>query len=149
LENKRITAVVMVGLGLSILLYSGLILAWERMALPPWTFETEGKYVAYSLLVWTHGLGNMPIGAILVLLGIFFYPFSSRKKEILAVPVIFGFASSAALVYIGWNIVNHWIETLRFPTPFQILGGFIFMYLPLTAVFGLSIFVACRKLRSK
>mgnify|MGYP001052224598 CR=1 FL=1 len=148
MDRRKLVVVSLMGLGLFVMLHCALILISMRMALPPWSFQTEGKYVAYGLSVWMYGLWMIPMGSILVLLGILVYPFSSFRKEILAIPIIFGLGSSAVLVYSGWSIIGHWIESLRFPTPFQILGGFIGMFSPLTVVLILSIFAARKTLRT-
>ena len=106
MDRRTLAVGSLIGLGLFVMLCYAWILISMRMALPPWSFQTEGKYVAYGLSVWLYGLWMIPIGAILVLLGILVYPLSSFRNEILAIPIIFGLGSSAACAYSVINIIG-------------------------------------------
>jgi|GEM_PF-7034868 len=148
MDRCKLAVFSLIGLGLFVMLYCALLLISMRMALPPWSLQTEGKYVAYGLSVWLYGLWMIPIGAIITLLGIYLYPTSSLSRKSCIIPTVLGLGASAALLYYGSSIISNLITYPPLPTPLQIFGGFVGMFLPLTIVLLLSIFTARKILRT-
>jgi len=49
MNRRKLVVFSLIGLGLFLMFYYASILISMRMALPPWSLQTEGKYVAYGL----------------------------------------------------------------------------------------------------
>ena len=99
------------------------------------------------VVVWS--LDNFSIGSILTLLGILIYPFSSFRKQILVIELVFAFGALAVLVRSASNIIGTWIHSNCLPALFQILGGFMVVFSRLTAALLISAFAARRMWRVK
>lgn len=149
MDRQRLVPTVLVAWGAVVLAVSFLSLVLMRLSLPPYSMQTEGKYVAYGLAVWLYGLWMIPIGSILTLLGILIYPFSSFRKEIFAIELTFALGAFAILIRSTSSIIGTWIESDYVPTLFQIFGGFVGMFLPLTSTLLISIFAARRMWKIK
>jgi len=78
MEIKKIAAVAFIVLGVTILAFSSTELILTRLSLPPWSVQTEGKYVAYGLQVWAF-LWTLPLVVSLLLAGYLVYPSMFRR----------------------------------------------------------------------
>ena len=109
MEIKKIVAIAFVVLGVTILAFSSIRLILTRLSLPPYSLQTEGKYVAYSLQVLTF-LFTLPLVVSLFLAGYLVFPSMFRRFNI-AIRVlsvllaIGGFGITALLI--GSAIVNN------------------------------------------
>lgn len=99
---RKITAIAFIILGLIILAFSSIQLISTRLSLPPYSFETEGKYVAYGLQVYTF-LWTLPLVVSLFLAGYLVFPPMFRRFHIVmrglsALLAIGGFGVTALLI---------------------------------------------------
>ena len=99
---KKITAIAFIVFGVIILAFSSIKLISSKLSLPPHSFETEGKYVAYGLQVYTF-LWTLPLVVSLFLAGHLVFPPMFRRFYILirglsALLAIGGFGATALLI---------------------------------------------------
>ena len=78
MEIKKITAVAFIVLGVIVLAFSSTELILTRLSLPPWSVQTEGKYVAYGLQVYKFFFA-LPLVLSLLLAGFLAYPSMFRR----------------------------------------------------------------------
>lgn len=109
MEIKKIVAIAFVILGVIILAFSSTNLILTKLSLPSYSLQTEGKYVAYSLQVWTFLL-TLPLVVSLFLVGYLVFPSMFRRFNIairaLSVLLAIGGLGITALL-IGSAIVNN------------------------------------------
>jgi hypothetical protein len=148
-DRRRLVSAVLMASGVVIAVVSFATLVLMKLSLPPYSVQTEGKYVAYGLAVWLYGLWMIPIGSILTVLGLLIYPFSLFRKEILVIELAFALGALAILIRSASIIIGSWIESYYLPTLLEIFGGFVGMFLPLTATLLISMFTARRMWRIK
>jgi len=100
--------VILVVLGIVIFVTYFIHLVLLRPSLSPWSFQTEGKYVAFSLEVWGF-VWSLPISISLFLLAYLIHPskferFSKMLKALFIIFAIGGFGITALLI--GAAIIN-------------------------------------------
>lgn len=68
-----------------ILVIATVALVLHRVSLPPYSIQSEGRYVGYGLHVWFYLAGEVPLSLALLLAGILLWPLSpdspARKKQ--------------------------------------------------------------------
>ena len=78
MELKKITAITFMSIGVIILTFSSIKLISTKLSLPPYSFETEGKYITYGLQVLTF-LWTLPVVFSLFLAGYLVFPSMFRR----------------------------------------------------------------------
>ena len=107
-RTRQITPIILVVLGIVIFVTYFIHLILLKFSLPPWSFQTEGKYVAFSLEVWGF-LWLIPVSISLFLLAYLIHPskferFSKMLKALFIIFAIGGFGLTALLM--GSAIIN-------------------------------------------
>ncbi|MFQ5758300.1 MAG: hypothetical protein ACE5IF_01330 [Candidatus Bathyarchaeia archaeon] len=103
MEIKKPTAIASIMLGLIILTFFSIKLILTKLSLPPWSIQTEGKYVAYGLEVYKFLFFTLPLGVSLLLAGYLVYPpmfrrFYATIRPLSALLAIGGFGVTALVV---------------------------------------------------
>ena len=110
MEIKKFTAIAFMALGIIILTFSSSELILTKLSLPPWSIQTEGKYVAYSLQVYKFLFFTLPLVLSLLLLGYLVYPpmfrrFYAAIRALSLLLAIGGFGVTALVMYAA--IINY------------------------------------------
>ncbi|MCP8304917.1 MAG: hypothetical protein H3Z50_05575 [archaeon] len=124
MEIKKITAISFTILGITILAFTSVELISTKLSLPPYSFETEGRYVAYGLQVYTFLFLALPLVASLFLGGYLIFPSMFRRfytaiRVLSALSAIGGFGTTALLI--GSAMVNGFFTTSLAPI-FAVVG---------------------------
>jgi hypothetical protein len=106
MEIKKITAIAFIVLAFIILALSSVRLISTKLSLPSYSFETEGKYVAYGMQVWAF-LWTLPLVVSLFLAGYLAFPPTFRRFHIAirglsALLAIGGFGITALLISLAF-----------------------------------------------
>ena len=109
MEAKKIVAIALVVLGVITLAFSSVSILMTRLSLPPYSLQTEGKYVAYSLQLWTF-LFTLPIIVSLFLIAYLVFPSMFRRfyiavRVVSALLAVGGIGVTALLI--GSAVVNN------------------------------------------
>lgn len=117
MEIKKITAIAFMIVGSAILTFFSVKLISTKLSLPPYSIETEGKYVAYGLQVYTF-LFSLPLVVSLFLAGYLVFPSMFRRfytaiRVLSALIAIGGFGIAALLI--GSATVNNFFTTFVAP----------------------------------
>ncbi|MEM3646998.1 MAG: hypothetical protein QW334_02500 [Thermofilum sp.] len=145
----RKIGIALVVVGLAVFVFATVSLISERLSLPPWSVETEGRWTAYGLSVWGYVIGELPLSLALVLAGLLLWP--PRPRSLVAkvqgslslVIALIGLAALACLVHTL-------IETGGFePSPPSVLLGILVYFVPMSVITVLATMVAWRRLSIK
>jgi hypothetical protein len=109
-RERKIVALGVMSLGVLVLVTSLIRLISLRLSLPPWSVQTEGKYVAYGMEVWGLLFFVLPAVVSLFLLSYLFYPLRIKKftvvlRLLFVTLMVCGFGASASLI--GSAIINN------------------------------------------
>jgi len=109
MEIKKIVGIAFIILGIMILSFSSIQLILTKLSLPPYSTQTEGRYVAYSLQVYVFFFLTLPLVVSLFLAGFLVFPSMFRRfyvtvRALSALFAIGGFGITALLV--GSGIAN-------------------------------------------
>jgi len=74
MQIKKATGIAIITLGVITLTFFSIDLIITKLSLPPYSPESEGKYVAYSLRVYTFLSFILPLGVSLFLAGYLVFP---------------------------------------------------------------------------
>jgi len=130
MELKKITAITFMSIGVIILTFSAIKLISTKLSLPPYSFETEGNYVAYGLQVLTF-LWTLPVVFSLFLAGYLVFPsmFQRFYAALRAFSVLLAIGGlGITTLFIGSGIVNN-----IFPL-FAAAGSFPFWIMAILAI---------------
>lgn len=110
MEVKKFTAISLIALGIIILVFSSTTLILTELSLPPWSIETEGKYVAYGLQVTRFLFFTLPLAVCLLLTGYLVYPsmfrgFYAAIRALSLLLAIGSFGVTAIMMYAA--IINY------------------------------------------
>jgi len=109
MEMKKIAAIAFITLGIAIVSFSSIQLTSTKLSLPPYSIQTEGRYVAYGLQVYVFLFLTLPLAVSLFLAGYLVFPPLFRRfyvavRALSALLAIGGFGIATLLV--GLGIVN-------------------------------------------
>ncbi|ODS42208.1 MAG: hypothetical protein MSIBF_02415 [Candidatus Altiarchaeales archaeon IMC4] len=112
-KTRKIGAIALVVLGILIFVAYSIHLILFKLSLPPYSVQTEGKYVAYGLEVWGF-LWSIPVVVSLFLLAYLIYPSKFERSSTMAnvlfmLLAIGGFGITAVLVALA--IINNFPST--------------------------------------
>jgi len=79
---RKIIAMVSMGLGIIALVAAIAALVWNRLSLPHWSVQTEGRWTAYGIHEWAFFVWELPLGLALLLGGVLLWP--SRPTSLVA-----------------------------------------------------------------
>jgi len=80
MEIRKVFSLTLIALCFLMLAYCSVRLVLAKISLPPYSLQTEGKYVAYSLQVWTF-LWTLPWIASIFLVAILISPSMFRRFQ--------------------------------------------------------------------
>jgi len=110
MDVKRFTAIAFMALMIIVFAFFSTQLILTKLSLPPWSIETEGKYVAYGLQVYQFLFFTLPLVFSLLLAGYLVYP-SMLYRFYVAIRVlslllaIGGFGVTAVMIYLA--VINY------------------------------------------
>ena len=140
IKAKKIGAMLFIVLGIIIFFSYSVHLILFKLSLPPWSIQTEGKYVAYGLEVWGF-LFFIPVIFSLFLLSYLIYPlkiksFSTVIGAIFIILTIGGFGITALLITSA--IINNFppVNYIPFFIFSSIAGTSPFWIMGISAVFA-------------
>jgi len=152
---RKIVAAILLVLGVVVLIVATAILVRNRLSLPPWSVQTEGRWTAYGTHKWAFLVGELPLGLALLLGGYLLWP--SRLTGLAArgvgtVALIIALASLVALVGLTYGALRNILEPSPAPPTVLELSSFLLAVVaglaPLLAMTVLAGSVAWKSLRS-
>ncbi|WP_148290425.1 hypothetical protein [Thermococcus litoralis] len=109
---RRISLLIFI-IGVLLLLIEISALLYLRLSLPPWSFETEGKYVAFGLTIVIASLFlSVPIS--FFLLAYLTHPQELNRFSELKTPILIGLGIGAFVVSLLMIICRDFFNTLSF-----------------------------------
>ena len=131
-------------------------LVYNRLSLPPWSVQTEGRWTAYGIHKWAFVAGDLPLGLALILGGTLLWPFRPTGlivKGVGALALVITLAGLAALTGLTYGLLRNVVEPAPTrPTVLELLAvlvGMIGGLSPLLAVTVLGGTVARKALQRR
>jgi len=140
---RKIGSIVLMLIGIVAFVAATVPFISARLSLPPWSVETEGRWVAYGLQAWRYWAGELPLSLVLLLVGVFLWPSRPRglmTKGLGAIALIIALVGLAGLA----RMVYSWVGIELNPSLPSVLLGIVVNFAPLLAITILAA-VAARK----
>lgn len=133
---RKTAAIVLAALGIIVLVAAIIALILNRLSLPPWSVQTEGRWTAYGMHKWAFLVGELPVGLALLLGGILLWP--SRltglaARGLGAVALVIALAGLVAFAGLTYGVLRNVLSPS--PAPPTVLELLSFL---LAAVAGLT-----------
>jgi len=132
----KIIAMVLMVLGIIALVAAIAALVWNRLSLPHWSVQTEGRWTAYGIHEWAFFVWELPLGLALLLGGFLLWP-SKVSRQIGrvfgSIALIIALASLVTLAGLFYGVLRNVLEPS--PGPLTVLETLSFL---LKAVVGLA-----------
>jgi len=102
MEIKKVVAIAFITIGIITLAFFSIELVLTKLSLPPYSTESEGKYVAHNLRVYTFLFFIVPLSVSSLLIGYLVFPAMFRRfciaiKVLSALLAVGGFGITALI----------------------------------------------------
>jgi len=142
---RRIGSFALMGAGIVAFVAATVSLISMRLSLPPWSVETEGRWVAYGLHEWGYLAGALPLSLILFLAGVLLWPPRPRSLVTKGQGIISLVIALVGLVVLARTVYG-WLGIELSPSLPYVLLGIVINFVPLLAITILAAVVAVRRL---
>ncbi len=142
---RKIGSFALMGAGMVTFVAATVSLISMRLSLPPWSVETEGRWVAYELYEWGYLAGALPLSLILFLAGVLLWPPRPRSLVTKGQGIISLVIALVGLVVLARTVYG-WLGIELSPSLPYVLLGIVINFVPLLAITILAAVVAVRRL---
>jgi len=125
---RKVLAMVLMALGIIVLVAATAVLVRNRLSLPPWSVQTEGRWTAYGMHKWAFVVWELPLGLAVLMAGYLLWP--SRLTGLAAmglgaVALIIALAGLVAYAGLTYGALCNVLEPS--PTPPMVLEALSFL----------------------
>jgi len=146
---RKIGSIALTIVGIAVLVAATVSLILNRLSLPPYSVETEGRWTAYGLHQWAYWMGELPLSLILLLTGLLLWPsrphslMTKLQGLLLLVIALVGLAHLGGTAY---SLVSSWWGVEFSLSVRDVLLGIAVNFVPPLAITVLAAIGAWRRL---
>ena len=145
---RKIGSIALMVVGIVAFVAATVSLISVRLSLPPWSVETEGRWVGYGLRQWGYLAGELPASLVLFLGGVFLWPPRPRGLAAKGLGIVALVIALLGLVALARTVYS-WLGMELNPSLSIVLLGIVVNFGPLLAITILAGVAAQRFLMNK